>query len=130
MLREWSWQRRPDAIAWIPSRRRPALIGSVAAHLARVGRLSDLGPLELSGDGPRSGEPGGNSAFRLAEVWNAWRAGDRVGSALAESTGADEPVILLVDDLVDSRWTMTVAGRELRRAGAAQVLPFALAVAG
>jgi len=35
--------------------------------------------------------------------------------------------VLLVDDLVDSRWTMTVAGRELRRAGASAVLPFALA---
>ena len=36
--------------------------------------------------------------------------------------------VLLVDDLADSRWTMTVAGRELRRAGAAGVLPFALAL--
>jgi hypoxanthine phosphoribosyltransferase len=35
--------------------------------------------------------------------------------------------VLLVDDLVDSRWTMTVAGRTLRRAGAGSVLPFALA---
>ena len=38
--------------------------------------------------------------------------------------------VLLVDDLVDSRWTLTVAGRELRRAGADAVLPFALASAG
>jgi ATP-dependent DNA helicase RecQ len=38
--------------------------------------------------------------------------------------------VLLVDDLVDSRWTMTVAARALRLAGAAGVLPFALAVAG
>jgi ATP-dependent DNA helicase RecQ len=40
------------------------------------------------------------------------------------------PVVLLVDDLVDSRWTLTVAGRTLRRAGAAAVLPFALARVG
>jgi ATP-dependent DNA helicase RecQ len=38
--------------------------------------------------------------------------------------------VLLVDDLVDSRWTMTVAARELRRAGAIGVLPFALALRG
>ena len=38
--------------------------------------------------------------------------------------------MLLVDDLVDSRWTMTVAGRELRLAGASAVLPFALALRG
>ena len=36
--------------------------------------------------------------------------------------------VLLVDDLADSRWTMTVAGRELRRAGATAVLPFVLAL--
>ena len=41
----------------------------------------------------------------------------------------DGPV-LLVDDLADSRWTLTVAARALRRAGAAEVLPFVLAIDG
>jgi ATP-dependent DNA helicase RecQ len=41
----------------------------------------------------------------------------------------DGPV-LLVDDLVDSGWTMVLAGRALRKAGATAVLPLALAVAG
>jgi ATP-dependent DNA helicase RecQ len=36
--------------------------------------------------------------------------------------------VLLIDDLADSRWTLTVAGRELRRAGAFAVLPFVLAL--
>jgi ATP-dependent DNA helicase RecQ len=38
--------------------------------------------------------------------------------------------VLLIDDLVDSGWTMTVAARLLRRAGAPAVLPLVLAVAG
>jgi ATP-dependent DNA helicase RecQ len=37
--------------------------------------------------------------------------------------------VLLVDDLVDSRWTLTVAGSLLRGAGSGPVLPFALAEA-
>jgi ATP-dependent DNA helicase RecQ len=37
--------------------------------------------------------------------------------------------VLLVDDLVDSRWTLTVAGSLLRDHGSGPVLPFALAVA-
>jgi ATP-dependent DNA helicase RecQ len=41
--------------------------------------------------------------------------------------GLGDAPVLLVDDLVDSRWTMSVAGRTLRLAGAAEVLPFALA---
>ena len=40
----------------------------------------------------------------------------------------DEPV-LLVDDLVDSRWSMTVCAMLLRQAGSGPVSPFALAVA-
>ncbi len=38
--------------------------------------------------------------------------------------------VMLVDDLVDSRWTVTVAGRALRQAGAGAVLPLVLAQAG
>ena len=37
--------------------------------------------------------------------------------------------VLLVDDRIDTGWTMTVAARLLREAGAAGVLPLALAVA-
>ena len=37
--------------------------------------------------------------------------------------------VLLVDDLVDSGWTMTEIGRVLRRAGASVVHPVALAAA-
>ena len=42
--------------------------------------------------------------------------------------GVTGVTILLVDDLVDSRWTITVAGRLLRGAGASAVLPFSLAL--
>jgi ATP-dependent DNA helicase RecQ len=38
--------------------------------------------------------------------------------------------VLLVDDVIDSGWTATVATRLLRRAGASAVLPFALAQRG
>ena len=47
---------------------------------------------------------------------------------VGEPARLDGPV-LLVDDLVDSRWTVTVAGALLRSAGAPGVLPFALAAA-
>jgi ATP-dependent DNA helicase RecQ len=59
-------------------------------------------------------------------VWERLVVGPELAAALG---GVDGPV-LLVDDLVSSRWTLTVAGRALRLAGAAGVLPFALAVDG
>ncbi|MGZ4640004.1 MAG: hypothetical protein ACXV2J_13205, partial [Actinomycetes bacterium] len=68
---------------------------------------------------------GGNSAFRLAAVHERFAVPADMAAALGGLAGP----VLLVDDLVDSRWTLTVAGRALRRAGAPGVLPFALAVA-
>jgi len=38
--------------------------------------------------------------------------------------------VLLVDDMVDSRWTMTVAAWLLRTYGAGEVWPVALAITG
>lgn len=35
--------------------------------------------------------------------------------------------VLLVDDIVDSKWTLTVVGGRLRSAGVGLVYPFALA---
>jgi ATP-dependent DNA helicase RecQ len=123
VLAEWGWADRPVGIVMMPSRAHPLLVASIAEHLARVGRLPLLGALELEGSGPR-GESGGNSAYRLASVWNGFVVGPDLAGVLA---GANGPV-LLVDDLADSRWTLTVAGRLLRRAGAPGVLPFALAL--
>jgi ATP-dependent DNA helicase RecQ len=125
VLRDWGWDRRPVAVVSVPSRRHPQLVASVAAHLAEVGRLPHLGSLELLDGGP-TGEPGGNSAFRLAGVWGRIVVPAALRDQLDDVTGP----ILLVDDLVDSRWTMTTCAAALREAGADDVLPLALAVAG
>jgi ATP-dependent DNA helicase RecQ len=124
VLAAWDWAERPGAVVAVPSRRRPRLVTGLAQGLAGLGRLPYLGELSLAHGGPTGG-PGGNSAFRLAAVWERIVVGPELRARLAEAGG--KPV-LLVDDLADSRWTMTVAGRELRRAGASAVLPFALAL--
>lgn len=120
VLAEWGWETRPVAVVAMPSRTKPQLVGSLARGIAEIGRLPFLGTLELVDGGP-TGQPGGNSAFRVAGVWGRFSA-----------AGLDIPAgpVLLVDDRVDSGWTLTVAARELRRAGATEVLPFALALRG
>ncbi|WP_341935135.1 DEAD/DEAH box helicase [Microbacterium sp. LWO14-1.2] len=120
VLARWEWGERPVAVVAMPSRSRPLLVDSLARGLAEVGRLPYLGALEPVGGGP-SGQAGGNSVFRLAGLW---------GRLSAEHLDMPSGPVLLVDDLVDSRWTVTVAARELRRAGATAVLPFALALRG
>jgi ATP-dependent DNA helicase RecQ len=124
VLAGWPWAQRPAAVAAVPSLRRPLLVDSVARHLATLGRLPFLGTLARTSDEPGAA-PGGNSAFRLAEVHDRFAVPPELATAVAAVVGP----VLLVDDLVDSRWTITVAGRLLRQAGADAVLPFALAVA-
>ncbi|MET0297467.1 MAG: RecQ family ATP-dependent DNA helicase [Microbacterium sp.] len=120
VLADWDWAERPASVIAVPSRRRPLLVESLARALADAGRLTYLGTVPLRNGGP-SGEPGGNSVYRLAGLWDRF-----------DASGIEFPAgpVLLIDDIADSRWTLTVAARELRRAGATAVLPFALALRG
>jgi ATP-dependent DNA helicase RecQ len=123
VLGDWPWADRPVAVVSLPSAKHPLLVDSIASGLATAGRLRRLASLDLAEGAPAS-ESGGNSAYRLASVWNRFRVGAELRSQLA---GLDGP-ILLVDDLADSRWTLTVAARQLRQAGAPGVMPFVLAL--
>jgi len=125
VLSDWGWSERPTGVVAIPSRSRPLLVDSLARGLSEIGRLPLLGTLDLVDGGP-IGESGGNSAFRLAGVWGRLAVPPQLAASLAGGGGP----VLLVDDLVDSRWTMTVAAQLLRQAGAEAVLPFSLATAG
>ena len=59
-----------------------------------------------------------NSAYRVAALQGCWETPD-----LGGITGP----VLLVDDLTDTGWTLTMAARVVRAAGADVVLPFAIA---
>jgi ATP-dependent DNA helicase RecQ len=126
VLAEWGWSERPVAVVSVPSLSRPRLVASLADGLARVGRLQDLGPLSLAPGADLL--PGSrNSAYRLRDVWDRFAVGPELADGLAALAGAP---VLLVDDRIDSRWTVTVAAQLLRRSGSGPVLPFALAAAG
>ncbi len=115
---------RPAGVVTVASHTRPQLIGSLAAHIAEIGRLPLLGTVEYTGDaypGSRS-----NSAQRLKALDGALAVPPALASAL---TAAQGPV-LLVDDYTETGWTLAVAARMLRRSGAQGVLPLVLAVQG
>jgi ATP-dependent DNA helicase RecQ len=122
----WSGVGRPAGVVAMPSATRPRLVDSLARGISDAGRLPYLGVLSRTA-AARGGQAGGNSAFRLASVWSAFDVGPELRTALAALDGAP---VLLVDDLVDSRWSLTVAGRLLRLAGSGPVLPLALGQAG
>lgn len=119
VLAAWPWVERPTAVVEVPSASRPRLTSSLASQLAVIGRLDFLGAVTVEGPPPRRA----NSAQRLADLWRRLSLSEEVATAVSEASGP----ILLVDDLIDTGWTMTLAARLLRQAGASTVLPFALA---
>lgn len=124
VLAGWDWPQRPAAVVSVPSLSRPRMIASLADGIARAGRLVDLGPLDLAPDAEPL-DPHVNSAFRIRDLSARFRVGAGLAAGLGQLGGAP---VLLVDDVIISRWTMTVAARLLRQAGASGVLPLALAL--
>ena len=60
-----------------------------------------------------------NSVYQCQNAWNSFSLRDDID---------DVPTrIVLVDDIIDSKWTMTVCGYLLATAGCEMVFPFALA---
>ncbi len=113
-----------DGVVSVRSATRPHLVQHLAGGLARYldrPLVGSVGPV------PGREQPGRhdvNSAMRLAGVVERLQL-ELSGPALAGLAGRR---ILLVDDYTDSGWTLTVAARLLRQAGAATVYPFVLGV--
>jgi ATP-dependent DNA helicase RecQ len=117
-------QPRPIGVVTVASRTRPHLINSLGARIAEVGRLPLLGSVEYALEPPHASRS--NSAQRLKALDGALTVPSAVASALAETPGP----VLLVDDFTETGWTLAVAARLLRRAGAQGVLPLVLAMQG
>jgi ATP-dependent DNA helicase RecQ len=113
-----------EGIVAVRSSTRPLLVDHLSAGLARYLSVPLVGSI-----GPRAGatDPGRhdiNSAMRLAGVEQ--RLTLEMSDAAREGLAGRS--ILLVDDYTDSGWTLAVAARLLREAGASAVYPFVLAV--
>jgi hypothetical protein len=103
-----------DASMAMPSRRFPLLVTSLAEQVARVGRLPLVHALGVSGPPP------------TAEAASAVRARDLLARTSVRDGVSFEGPVLLVDDTVRTRWTVTVASALLADAGASQVMPLAV----
>ena len=107
-----------DVVVYIESSSRPTLVRHLAEGLARYRSLPAATSFELVDHGPAPSAT--NSARHLAAVLERHRLTDP--SAVAGQR------VLLVDDATETGWTLTVAARALRKAGATAVFPLVLAV--
>jgi ATP-dependent DNA helicase RecQ len=121
------WRPPVTAIAVVESATRPTLVGDLADGLSRFLQVPVAGSYAIVDESVTPGRGAVNSAQRVAAVTRryAWQAAPEAPPALLE--GAE---VLLVDDQAVTGWTLTLAARDLRAAGAAAVRPLVLATTG
>lgn len=113
-----------NGVVAVRSSTRPQLTYHLATGLARYLQVPFVGAVGPTPGQETPGRHDVNSAMRLAGVAGRLRL-ELSEAALAGLAGRS---VLLVDDYTDSGWTLTVAARLLRQAGASAVTPFVLAV--
>lgn len=114
----WGPDPRPTWVTVVPSIRYSGTTEDFATRLADSLGLRFMNVVERieAREPQRTME---NSHQQWANVDGAFRIDGEV----------DQGPVLLVDDVVDSRWTITVAGAQLRAAGSGPVFPFVLSSA-
>ena len=122
VLGDWhpEWPGRPTGIAYVESARRPQLVVDLADGLARYLQLPIVARWRIEEHDVLPGQGAANSAQRVAAVGRRFD--------LAVDQPLDGGPVLLVDDLMATGWTLTMAARALRGAGASAVLPLTLGV--
>ncbi|WP_370324713.1 ATP-dependent DNA helicase RecQ [Euzebya sp.] len=119
VLARWDWAARPTWVTWVPSRRRPWLPAALAERIATTGRLHLADVVRRARDTPPQDRMG-NSAHAAANAL----AGLAVDSAaIAE---APPGPVLVIDDIRQTGWTLTVTAALLAEDGAGPTLPLVL----
>jgi ATP-dependent DNA helicase RecQ len=120
MVRErWQPQPAPAWVTCVPSERNPDLVPDFARRLARQLGLPFVPAIE---------KVRGNEPQRLQQ--NRFHRCRNLDGVFVVAGALPDGPVLLVDDVVDSRWTMTIAAALLRQAGSGPVWPVALATFG
>jgi ATP-dependent DNA helicase RecQ len=118
-----NWKPRPAPPSWvtcIPSRRHPDLVPDFARRLAGALNIPFEAVLEKTDDRPEQ-KTMANSTYQARNV---------DGSLGVRRQDLRRGAVLLVDDMLDSGWTLAIAAWLLLSAGTGAVFPFVLAVAG
>ena len=118
LMRRWDPRPVPEWVTCIPSQRHPNLVPAFAERVASRLGLPFHRALDKTEDRPEQ-KTMANSTQQARNV---------DGSLVVAVESLPGGPVLLVDDMVDSRWTLTVATWLLRTHGAGEVWPFALAL--
>ena len=115
LLKNFVQENNIVALTYVPSLRRPTLVKNFAERLAKKLGLEFYAGLEKTKDVV--------CQKTMNNSFNQWRNANESFTAVEIRTGNT----LLVDDMVDSRWTFTCCGYKLLKLGNGKIYPFALA---
>lgn len=117
MIRErWKPEPFPRWVACVPSLRHPELVRDFARRLAHALSISFTECVHKMNDKPPQ-----------KEMQNSYQQARNLSASFqVDRPAVKRESVLLVDDIVDSRWTFTVIAALLRDAGSGPVFPFAL----
>lgn len=118
LLKEWSPDLAPKWVACAPSLNRPELVPDLAKRIANKLGIPFVNCITKT----RNTAPQKSMQNSFSQANNL----DEAFEVDAEQV-IDQPCLLL-DDMIDSRWTMTVLAALLRENGSGNVLPLALAL--
>lgn len=121
MFQEWNPQPAPTWVTCVPSLRHPDLVPNFARRLAAALNLPFHTVLAKTDNRPEQ-----------KTMANSTQQARNIDGSLAfcvEKLPRRGPM-LLIDDMVDSRWTLTVSAWLLRTHGSGEVWPLALAETG
>lgn len=120
MIQEWNPQPSPTWVTCVPSLRHPELVPNFAQCLAAALGLPFHMVIAKTDARPEQ-----------KTMANSTQQARNIDGSLALNGQPIPPgPVLLVDDMVDSRWTLTVAAWLLRKSGSGAVWPMALSQTG
>ena len=117
MLQDWSPDPTPQWVTCIPSLNHPELVPDFAARLADALGLPFVQCIE---------KIRANKQQKFME--NSYQQVKNLDGVFAITDQCLDGECLLIDDMINSGWTFTVASALLRRAGCTKVYPMALAL--
>ena len=120
LIRDWGPEPPPTWVTCIPSIRHPNLVPDFARRLADALGIT-FEPVLIRTDNRPEQKSMANSTQQALNL---------DGSLDIVENDLPSGPVLLVDDMVDSRWTITIGAWLLRSHGTGEVWPFALAQAG
>ena len=120
MIQEWNPQPSPTWMTCVPSLRHPELVPNFAQRLAAALGLPFHMVIAKTDARPEQ-----------KTMANSTQQARNIDGSLALNGQPIPPgPVLLVDDMVDSRWTLTVSAWLLRKSGSGAVWPMALSQTG